>query len=342
MVETIENNDALKAELGDKVQLLEAQTNSLSDQIAEIESQEREQQINQRDLDGKLSDARENRALLSAELENSKQSYSEMQASMREDYALSPQELEETVIQSFDRGIPDQVALKQEREQNIHRREQLGAVNLRATEEADALEQEIQSIDKEGSELREAISQLRSGIFRLNKEARARMVEAFDNANQHFQQLFLRLFNGGESYLKWVDSDDPLEAGIEIFAQPPGKSLQSLSLLSGGEQTLTATALIFGMFLSSPSPICVLDEIDAPLDDGNVERICDLLEHLAATSHTRFLIITHHRMTMARMDRLYGVTMAENGVSKLVSVDLNDHKQMSMLDDDGMARVSAA
>jgi chromosome segregation protein len=136
------------------------------------------------------------------------------------------------------------------------------------------------------------------------------------------------LFNGGQAQLEMIESDDPLEAGLEIYAQPPGKALQSLSLLSGGEQTLTATALIFAMFLTNPSPICVLDEIDAPLDDSNVDRVCDLLEHMAKSGETRFLVITHHRMTMARMDRLYGVTMSEKGVSKLVSVDLSQEETL--------------
>ncbi|HRC27655.1 MAG TPA: chromosome segregation protein SMC, partial [Alphaproteobacteria bacterium] len=168
-----------------------------------------------------------------------------------------------------------------------------------------------------------AIAELRGGIGRLNREARERLNAAFEAVNGHFQTLFKRLFGeGGTAHLAMIDSDDPLEAGLEIFAQPPGKALQSLSLLSGGEQTLTSIALIFAMFLTSPAPICVLDEIDAPLDDANVDRVCDLLKDIAERSQTRFLVITHHRLTMARMDRLYGVTMAERGVSQLVSVDL--------------------
>ena len=145
---------------------------------------------------------------------------------------------------------------------------------------------------------------------------------AFEHVNAHFQRLFMQLFHGGKAHLELVDSDDPLKAGLEIFAQPPGKALQALSLLSGGEQTLASIALIFGMFLTNPSPICVLDEIDAPLDDANVDRVCDLLDEIAERGETRFLIITHHRLSMARMDRLYGVTMSEKGVSQLVSVDL--------------------
>ena len=160
----------------------------------------------------------------------------------------------------------------------------------------------------------------------LNVEARERLTKAFDQVNAHFQRLFAQLYGGGKAHLALIDSDDPLNSGLEIFAQPPGKSLQSLSLLSGGEQTLASIALIFGMFLTNPSPICVLDEVDAPLDDANVDRVCDLLDDIAKRGETRFLVITHHRLTMARMDRLFGVTMAERGVSQLVSVDLSQQE----------------
>ena len=163
---------------------------------------------------------------------------------------------------------------------------------------------------------------MRGGIAKINKEARERLLGAFEHVNAHFKSLFTRLFGGGQAHLALIDSEDPLGAGLEVFAQPPGKTLQSLSLLSGGEQTLASIALIFAMFLTNPSPICVLDEIDAPLDDANVDRVCDLLDDISERGLTRFLIITHHRLTMARMDRLYGVTMAEQGISQLVSVDL--------------------
>ena len=153
-------------------------------------------------------------------------------------------------------------------------------------------------------------------------EARDRLKAAFEHVNGHFQRLFTQLFGGGKAHLALIDAEDPLGAGLEIYAQPPGKTLQSLSLLSGGEQALASISLVFAMFLTNPSPICVLDEIDAPLDDANVDRVCHLLEEIAARGETRFLVITHHRMTMARMNRLFGVTMAERGVSQLVSVDL--------------------
>ncbi|MCK5546085.1 MAG: chromosome partitioning protein ParA, partial [Rhodospirillaceae bacterium] len=167
-----------------------------------------------------------------------------------------------------------------------------------------------------------AIEKLRRGINELNREGRERLLTSFHEVDKHFQELFQRLFGGGKAHLKLIEADDPLESGLEIMASPPGKRMQVLSLLSGGEQAMTATALLFAVFMTNPAPICVLDEVDAPLDDANVDRFCTLLEEMAEGGTTRFLIITHHRMTMARMDRLFGVTMGERGVSQLVSVDL--------------------
>ena len=201
-------------------------------------------------------------------------------------------------------------------------REALGAVNLRADEDRRELEAERARIEAERTELAEAIRKLRQGIGALNREGRERLLAAFDTVNASFAALFTHLFGGGEARLVLVESDDPLEAGLEIMCQPPGKKLATLSLLSGGEQTLTALALIFAVFLSSPAPICVLDEVDAPLDDANVTRFCDLMDEMTRRTRTRFLVITHHAVTMARMDRLFGVTMVEQGVSQLVSVDL--------------------
>ena len=167
-----------------------------------------------------------------------------------------------------------------------------------------------------------AISKLRRSISELNREGRQRLLKSFEEVNTHFKKLFVRLFGGGRAHLELIESDDPLEAGLEIMASPPGKRLQVLSLLSGGEQALTALSLLFSVFMCNPAPICVLDEVDAPLDDSNVDRFCTLVDEMANTLSTRFLVITHHRMTMARMDRLFGVTMGEQGVSQLVSVDL--------------------
>jgi len=202
-------------------------------------------------------------------------------------------------------------------------RDNIGPVNLRAESEAETLEEQVQSMRSEREELLAAISRLRQGIAALNREGRERLRAAFTSVNEHFQDLFVRLFGGGRAYLTLTENDDPLEAGLEIMASPPGKKLQVLSLLSGGEQALTALSLLFAVFLTNPAPICVLDEIDAPLDDANVDRVCSLLAEIAAPGRVRFLVVTHHRMTMSRVDRLFGVTMGERGVSQLVSVDLS-------------------
>jgi chromosome segregation protein len=213
-------------------------------------------------------------------------------------------------------------AAEQRAEKLKREREQLGGVNLRAEQEADECEQRLTSLQTEKHDLEEAISRLRQGIGSLNREGRERLLEAFDRVNANFQKLFTSLFNGGEARLTLTESDDPLEAGLEILARPPGKKLQTMSLLSGGEQALTAMAMIFAVFLCNPAPVCVLDEVDAPLDDANVERFCNLLDEITRMTETRFLVITHHALTMSRMDRLMGVTMMERGVSQLVSVDL--------------------
>src|SRR5690606_14504199 len=201
-------------------------------------------------------------------------------------------------------------------------RDNMGPVNLRAEAEATELDERIRTMLSEREDLTSAIARLRQGIASLNREGRARLLAAFQEVDAHFRELFTRLFGGGRAHLALTEAEDPLEAGLEIMASPPGKRLQTLSLLSGGEQALTALALLFAVFLTNPAPICVLDEVDAPLDDANVDRFCSLVGELAHKSATRFLIITHHRLTMARMDRLIGVTMAERGISQLVSVDL--------------------
>ena len=198
----------------------------------------------------------------------------------------------------------------------------MGPVNLRAELEADEVEKTIATIIAERDELSAAIAKLRGSIGHLNREGRERLNTVFQEVDRHFQQLFTRMFGGGRAHLALVGSDDPLEAGLEIYAQPPGKKLATLSLLSGGEQALTALSLIFAVFRCNPAPICVLDEVDAPLDDANVERFCTLLEDMVRETATRFLVVTHHPLTMARMDRLYGVTMQERGISRLLSVDL--------------------
>ena len=222
----------------------------------------------------------------------------------------------------------DAAALEAEIERLRRARDAMGAVNLRAEDDLSALQAERDALAGERDDLAAAVASLRAGIAALNREGRQRLLDAFERVDADFRSLFRHLFDGGEARLALVESDDPLEAGLEILCQPPGKRLSSLSLLSGGEQTLTALALIFAVFLSNPAPVCVLDEVDAPLDDANVGRFCDMLDAMAGRTRTRFLVITHHAVTMARMDRLFGVTMAEPGVSQLVSVDLRRAEAM--------------
>ena len=221
-----------------------------------------------------------------------------------------------------DAALPEAALIGRKLDSLRQERERLGAVNLRADEELAEVEASRDRLVAERDDLTEAIKRLRSAIHSLNQEGRERLIAAFDVVNRHFQELFATLFEGGTAELQLVESDDPLEAGLELVAQPPGKKPQTLTLLSGGEQALTALSLIFAVFLTNPSPICVLDEVDAPLDDYNVERFCDLLDAMRKRADTRFVAITHNPITMARMDRLFGVTMAERGVSQIVSVEL--------------------
>jgi len=230
--------------------------------------------------------------------------------------------------QEPDATLPPQDDVERRIERLARERDAIGPVNLRAEQEAAELEEQITSMQAERDDLIAAIARLRQGIGALNREGRERLLRAFEEVDTHFRDLFITLFGGGEAYLKLTESDDPLEAGLEIMASPPGKKMQILSLLSGGEQALTALALLFGVFLTNPAPICVLDEVDAPLDDSNVDRFCQMLDQITKAGSTRFLVVTHHRMTMARMDRLFGVTMAERGVSQLVSVDLRQAERM--------------
>ena len=207
-------------------------------------------------------------------------------------------------------------------------REKIGSVNLRADEETEVYKITIKKMEKDREDVVSAISKLRNSINELNQKGRERLLVAFETVNRKFNDVYTKLFNGGSAKLEFVESDDPLEAGLEMLVSPPGKRLQSITLLSGGEQALTAMSLIFAVFLSSPSPICVLDEVDAPLDDANVTRFCSLLEELAKITETKFIIITHHALTMSKMDRLYGVTMPEKGISQLVSVDLQKAEEL--------------
>ena len=224
--------------------------------------------------------------------------------------------------------LPNHVDQEDQLDKKKQEREKLGSVNLKADEETNKYEVEIKKMEQDRADLVTAIIKLKESINELNQKGRERLIEAFEKVNRKFNEVYTKLFNGGNAKLELVDSDDPLEAGLEMLVSPPGKRLQSITLLSGGEQALTALSLIFAVFLTNPSPICVLDEVDAPLDDANVTRFCSLLEELTKITNTKFIIVTHHALTMSKMDRLYGVTMPEKGISQLVAVDLQKAESM--------------
>ncbi|WP_415308118.1 chromosome segregation protein SMC [Candidatus Pelagibacter sp. Uisw_099_02] len=224
--------------------------------------------------------------------------------------------------------LPDSITQEEALDEKKREREKLGSVNLRADEETSKYEIEIKKMEQDREDLVSAIIKLKESINELNQKGRERLLEAFEKVNRKFNEVYTKLFNGGNAKLELVDSDDPLEAGLEMLVSPPGKRLQSITLLSGGEQALTALSLIFAVFLTNPSPICVLDEVDAPLDDANVTRFCGLLEDLTKITNTKFIIVTHHALTMSKMNRLYGVTMPEKGISQLVAVDLQKAESM--------------
>jgi len=312
---------AKRAELTDAIDTAEARRRAAADRLAEGESTLRAAGEGERDAERAASEAREARARAEARADAARETVDYAAERIREETDNTPGTLLQSLNADPER-MPDAETLDTDVNRLKRQREALGAVNLRAEEDAKEVQAEHDTLVKEKADLEEAIKKLRAGIAGLNREGRERLLTAFEQVNTNFRMLFTHLFGGGEANLVLVESDDPLEAGLEIMCQPPGKKLATLSLLSGGEQTLTALALIFAVFLANPAPICVLDEVDAPLDDANVTRFCDLLDEMTRRTDTRFLIITHHAVTMARMDRLFGVTMQEQGVSQLVSVDL--------------------
>ena len=279
--------------------------------------------------DAALSSAREERARAQALSESAAQRIEELKTRIHDELECAPGELAERAEIKDGEELPPLEQAEKRVERLKQEREQLGGVNLRAEEEAAEQEARMTTLVADRDDLTGAIDRLRRGIQSLNKEGRERLLASFEKVNANFQELFTKLFEGGEAKLTFTESEDPLEAGLEIFARPPGKRLQSLALLSGGEQALTAMALIFAVFLVNPAPVCVLDEVDAPLDDANVERFCKMLTQMTEMSGTRFLVITHHALTMSRMDRLFGVTMAERGVSQLVSVSLAEAEKIA-------------
>ena len=316
---------ALLTELGQA----EARRAATSDALSTAEAERAEATRAVRAAEAAASEVRERRAGLDARLESARERLSEIAGQIRETARVEPEDLARSLADEAV-AIPAEAGGVEAHLYNLERqREALGAVNLRAEEEAREYAERLDTLRTEQADLSGAIARLRQGIDELNGEGRERLLAAFDVINGHFQALFQALFEGGQAELRLVESDDPLEAGLEIFACPPGKRMAAMSLMSGGEQALTACALIFAVFLANPAPICVLDEVDAPLDDANVDRFCNMLDEMRRRTRTRFIAITHNPVTMARMDRLFGVTMAERGVSQLVSVDLRQAEALA-------------
>jgi chromosome segregation protein len=312
----------------DQLGIAEKRLSEARDALNAAENARRDADTALRTTEQAAAAAREARAGALARLEAAQAKADDIAANIQEQTGGTPDELgqklrEEAIATPADASGAESLLTGLERE-----RDQLGAVNLRAEEEAIEYESRLDTLSRERQDLITAIGKLRDGINELNAEGRERLLKAFDIINGYFKTLFVALFNGGSAELRLVESDDPLEAGLEIYACPPGKRLSTMSLMSGGEQALTATALIFGVFLANPAPVCVLDEVDAPLDDANVDRYCRLLNEMRTRTRTRFIAITHNPVTMSRMDRLFGVTMSERGVSQLVSVDLSQAEAM--------------
>ena len=271
---------------------------------------------------------RERKASSGATIEGLKKRKNDLIERIESELSLNENNILENSNLFGKKELPDAVIQEDLLDKKKQERERLGSVNLKADEETNKYETEIKKMEKDRADLVTAIIKLKESINELNQKGRERLIEAFDKVDRKFNEVYTKLFNGGSAKLKLVDSDDPLEAGLEMLVSPPGKRLQSITLLSGGEQALTALSLIFAVFLTNPSPICVLDEVDAPLDDANVTRFCNLLEELTKITNTKFIIVTHHALTMSKMNRLYGVSMPEKGISQLVAVDLQKAESM--------------
>ena len=291
----------------DKIENLRSQLNEIQEQSIQI---------------------RERKASSSATIEGLNKRKSDLVDRIHSELNLTEENILENSNLYGKENLPDAVNQEDLLDKKKQEREKLGSVNLKADEETDKYENEIKKMEKDRADLVTAIMKLNDSINELNQKGRERLLEAFEKVNRKFNEVYTQLFNGGSAKLELVDSEDPLEAGLEMLVSPPGKRLQSITLLSGGEQALTALSLIFAVFLTNPSPICVLDEVDAPLDDANVTRFCNLLDELTRITNTRFIIVTHHALTMSKMDRLYGVTMPEKGISQLVAVDLQKAESM--------------
>ena len=352
----LSNSEKMVNELSDRKNKLNLQLNKLDNQpklqaekkgqiteglrISEKEKSENETIINLTDekienLRTKLNEIqeqsiqiRERKASSGATIEGLKKRKNDLVDRINSELNLTEENILENSNLYGKEELPDAINQEDLLDKKKQEREKLGSVNLKADEETNKYESEIKKMEQDRADLVTAITKLKDSINELNQKGRERLIDAFDKVNRKFNEVYTKLFNGGSAKLELVDSDDPLEAGLEMLVSPPGKRLQSITLLSGGEQALTALSLIFAVFLTNPSPICVLDEVDAPLDDANVTRFCNLLEELTKITNTKFIIVTHHALTMSKMNRLYGVTMPEKGISQLVAVDLQKAESM--------------
>ena len=301
------DNDAIIEETDNKIESLRNELNEIQEQSIQI---------------------RERKASSGATIEGLKKRKSDLLDRINSELNLTEDNILENSNLNGAEELPNAVDQEDNLDKKKQERDRLGSVNLKADEETSKYKDEIKKMEQDRSDLVTAIVKLKDSINELNQKGRERLIEAFEKVNRKFNEVYTKLFNGGNAKLELVDSDDPLEAGLEMLVSPPGKRLQSITLLSGGEQALTALSLIFAVFLTNPSPICVLDEVDAPLDDANVTRFCNLLEELIKITNTKFIIVTHHALTMSKMNRLYGVTMPEKGISQLVAVDLQKAESM--------------
>ncbi len=317
-----------KGQLMQSTSTTENEKQNMSLKLSEAEEKYREINKSLKIVEEKMMVARENKARSGATQEGLENRKKDLISRIKNDLDIDEKNLlENSDIKDLE-TYPDAIEQEDKLDAKKNERETLGSVNLRADEETEQYKKTINKMEKDREDLVSAITKLRSGINELNQKGRERLLEAFEKVNRKFNEVYTKLFNGGTAKLELIESDDPLEAGLEMLVSPPGKRLQSITLLSGGEQALTALALVFAVFLTSPAPICILDEVDAPLDDANVTRFCSLLDELTKITNTKFIIITHHALTMSRMDRLYGVTMPEKGISQLVSVDLQKAEEL--------------
>ena len=338
-----------KIKFNDKLEEFESQPQSQAEKKGKIsenlrisEQEKSSNELKISDLDEKISELRkkmnftkessieirERKASSGATVEGLNKRRQDLLDRVQDELSLNESELLNYSNLEKEDEFPDALTQEELLDEKKRQRDKLGSVNLRADEETSKYEDEIKKMEKDRQDLVSAIIKLKESINELNQKGRERLLNAFEKVNRKFNEVYTKLFNGGNAKLELVDSDDPLDAGLEMLVSPPGKRLQSITLLSGGEQALTALSLIFAVFLTNPSPICVLDEVDAPLDDANVTRFCNLLDELTKITSTRFIIVTHHALTMSKMDRLYGVTMPEKGISQLVAVDLQKAESM--------------